>query len=771
MKKKILTLLFSIVSVLSIAQSHTIMGNVLSSSEDNYCAYNVILLHTQDSSFYKGDFFMDSKFSIETAELPILVKITSMGFVDKLILVDKIQLNIPDIELEESATTLSEVVVNANIPPFSAKSDRLTMNVGNTVLSQSGTAVDVLQKAARVQIDNSGNVSVLGVGNALILVDGRMLPSNQALESISSSDIQKIDIITNPSAKYDASGKAVIEITTKKARNNGWGGEVTARIGKGNDWRKYIGTELSAKVNNLSLFASYAYAPAKREYSETYERNYPENISIWNDIETQTNMRNNHNFRLSTEYRLTDEHTVGVQLSGEVRDSQKDILNINNISENKDKTTITSIQDGTLNRNYLSGTAFYTFKPVSEKLLFNLLFDKSHFDTSDKIEINENDLLKNNNTETNININSINADLEINLPNEYQLDLGGKFSDISNASSTLFGIKENENSFTDYKYSENIWAAYAMLSKKHEGFSFDGGVRMEFSKYFAQSNNEVLQGNESRFNLFPNLSIAYKLSKDWDISTGYAMKISRPTFQDINPAIIYIDTLSYFQGNPALIPEIHNKLNLKFTYKSYASLTFNYTRKSNMLGWYIDQDINNPAVTKATQKNIDKSDIYSIDLMLPYQNKLLTCYLATGVILTNTNDKMANIVDLNKPMWYAYSGVNANLPYKIKFGTNVRYFTKGVENIFYFDPVFRMDLSLQKTFCNDKLSTTLSWNDVFRSDKMNTYTTLNERYIRYNYYYDQSVVQLSISYRFRSAKTKYKSKSAIKSEERRIKGF
>lgn len=771
MREIIFTFFFAVFATSAFTQSYTITGNVSASNNEELYGYNVILLHEKDSSFYKGDFFIDSKFSIETSVLPVFVKITSMGFIDKLLLVDKTQLDLSEIRMVSSATKLSEVVVEASIPLFSAKNDRLTMNVNGTVLSQSGTAVDVLQKAARVKIENNGAVSVLGVGNALIIVDGRILPSNRALESIQSSDIKKIDIITNPSAKYDAAGKAVIEITTKKTRNNGWGGEITTRLGKGADWRKYLGTEFSAKISDFSLFASYAYSPEKKEYDENYERNYPQNISIRNSIETQINVRNNHNFRLASDYNLSSEHNLGAQITGSFKNTEKEIFNTNLLLKNQINSTITSLQNGLLNRNYLSGTAYYTFSPISEKVKLNVLFDKSYFDNQENAEIKESDQRKNNDTKTKININSIKADLQIRLANEYQLDLGGKFSHINNMSTTSLSVIGKNENFTDYNYNESIWAAYAMLSKQFQKIRFNSGMRLEVSKNFAKSNDKVIQDNKSRFNIFPNLAVTYNLSKDWDISASYAMKITRPTFQDMNPAIYYIDELSYFQGNPELIPEIRHRLGLKLAYKSHASIAFNYTRKNNMLGWYIEQDANNLSVTKATQKNIDKSDLYFVDLMLPYQNKIFTCYLATGIIITNSNDKNTNIINLSKPMWYAYSGVNANLPYQIKIGTNIRYFTKGVENIFYFDPVFRMDLNLQKSFYNDKLAITLSWNDIFRTDKMNTYTTLNNRYIRYNYYYDQSVMQLSLSYRFRSAKSKYNSKSAINEERERIKGL
>lgn len=301
--------------------------------------------------------------------------------------------------------------------------------------------------------------------------------------------------------------------------------------------------------------------------------------------------------------------------------------------------------------------------------------------------------------------------------------------------------------------------------------NYEIGVRMEISNSKAKTNGEIIHDKKTELDFFPSLSFSYQLSKDLNLSTSYSLKINRPTFQDMNPAINYIDSLSYFQGNPDLIPEKQHTIGLKLSYKLYASIGLNYTRRNNMLAWYVEQDEENPVVTRATQKNINKSDIYSIDLVLPYQNKWLMSTVATGLILTNSNDKIAEIIDLKKPMWYIYGGINANLPYNLKLGTNVRYFTKGVENIFYFDPVFRMDLSLQRNFFNNKISATLLWNDIFSSDKMNTYATLGNRHILYNYYFDQSVVQFSITYRFNTAKAKYKSKSAIDSEKNRIKGL
>ncbi len=751
----------------------TIKGTVISSDKEELSGYNIMLYNPGDSIFYKGDYFMNSSFSIKTAKLPVRMKISSMGFRDTTLIVDKNHLVLSQIRLHTASNLLKEVVVKAGVPVITGKSDRIVMNVENTVLSQAGTAIDVLQKAARVMIGTDNEVSVLGVGNALIVVDGRTLSANQALESISSSDIQKIDIITNPSSKYDAEGKAVILITTKKAKQAGWGAEVTGRLGHGKDMRKYIGTELSIKSSKLALFGSYAYVPEKRIITENYILDYQATDSpyyVSKSIRTKNNTQDNHKFRAALDYNLLPEHTVGIQLNGQFRDTKKNIMNNSLVSySGMDDYSISSLQNSKYNRTYLAGTAYYTYTPKLGKSQLNVLYDQSHFNTKENMDITENNIQKNNNVKTTIDINSIKADFETQFGDEYHVNLGGKYTHTRNASTTRFINNGIENRNIDYKYREGISAAYAILSKQYEKFNFEAGLRAEVFDDFAKT--DVVVQNENNFNLFPSLTLGYKLTHDWAVSSSYAMKITRPSFQDMNPAINYIDSLCYFQGNPKLISELRHTACLKLVYKGAASLALNYTHKKHMLGWYVEQDAESPSVTKASQKNIDKSDVFSVDLMLPYQSRFMTCYLATGVILTNSTDKASNIINMNKPMWYAYPGTDFTLPGNFKLGINVKYFTKGVENIFYFDPVFRTDLSLQKSFMKGKLNATILWNDVFKSDKMNTYTTLNEQYIRYHYYYDQSLVQLSLTYKFSSSKAKYKSKSAINAETERIKEF
>ncbi|MDR3140192.1 MAG: outer membrane beta-barrel family protein [Tannerellaceae bacterium] len=762
-------------------QAQKIAGKVTDSNHSPIeSGYNILLLSPQDSSIYKGDFFLTPDFSIETGQFPVLLKVTSFGYRDTILSVPSPAGGLLDIRLSVQSYRLNEVTVKAFQPMFSMRNDRITLNVAGTALSESGSAIDVLQKAARVKVDENG-ISVLGAGNALIVVDGREAPNNQALEMLSSSEIQRIDIITNPSSNYDAKGKAVIEIHTRKAQNQGFGAEVTGRMSKGAYRNLYTGTILSAKTSRLSLYGSYIFYTNKKYNTESYARDYTrETPPVYGliDRESIDNTTENHRIRLSGDYSFSDKHKAGLQLSGQFSDGNNATDEISRTYNSAGThlpplTELMSVQQTSLNRNFLTGTAFYSYQSSPTGINMNSVFDKSYYDTKLNTQIRELGYTgiasKENDLSTAIDITSFKTDVSIPLPESFTLETGIKYSNIRNRSNTFFSSEGTAVRNIAYDYKENSGALYFNLSKQWGKLNTELGARVEVSGNYATT-DRVVQ-DTATWHVFPSLQLNYGIDGNWDAGFSYAMKISRPTFQDLNPAIEYIDSQTYFQGNPALVPEIRHALALKLSYMKMASLGVNYARMNNLLAWYIEQDPANPLLTRITQKNIDKSDMLSIDAMLPYQNNWLSCYLSTGLLYAISHDRALGTVDLKQPMWYAYSGFDFALPYGFKLNATIRYFTKGLENVFYFDPVFRMDAGILKSFLNNKLTATILWNDLFKTDGMNTYSTINNRYIGYQYYFDRSVISLSLVYRFSSQKSRYQSRSSINPESERIKGL
>jgi hypothetical protein len=469
---------------------------------------------------------------------------------------------------------------------------------------------------------------------------------------------------------------------------------------------------------------------------------------------------------------------MGLQFSGQFLDGNNSKNEISRTYNSTDTqvspiSELSSVQAIPFERNFLTGTAYYSYQSSPTGMSLNTVLDKSRYDTDLNAQIQETGdlsmITKQNNLKTTIDITSFKADASIPLPKGYKLETGLKYSNIHNQSNTFFSSEGATIRNIDYDYKENLGALYFLLSNQFGKLNVELGARVEVSDNHAIT--DVVVQDITHWNIFPSLNLNYNFSKNWDVNFSYAMKISRPTFQDLNPAIDYVDSLTYFQGNPGLVPETRHALTLKLSYMKMMSLGVSYTRKNDLLAWYVEQDPENPALTRITQKNIDKSDVLSIDAMLPYQNRWVSCYLSAGLIYTITNDKNSGVSNLKRPMWYAYSGFDFTLPYGFKLNTNIRYFTKGLENVFYFDPVFRMDAGIRKSFLNDKLTASVMWNDIFRTDDMNTYTTINNRYIGYHYYYDRSMVSFSLTCRFSSQKSKYQSRSSINEENQRIKNL
>lgn len=756
-------------------QTYTIKGRV-TSVNDKIEGFSAMLLSMKDSTMYKGDFFLSEEFSLQTDSLPALLRISSFGFRDTTLTVhpDEEFLNI---SLLPQPVLVDEVTVTARRPVFTARPGHYTMHVTNDILTQSGTAVDLLNKMARIRINEKQEISVLGVGNAVVWVDGRQLPGDRSLASITSSEIRKIEVITNPSAKYDAEGKAVIEITTKGPQDKPWGVELTSRIAKGEYWREYVGVEATAQIWRFSIYAFYAFNPQKDLFSEDYTRDYtrtPFPRIIRNNVETVNDAVNN-NYRFSADYRISDRHTVGLQASGHYNDTDMEVNDINRLQHTPQDNpqVFRSDQQGKLRKEYTSGTFYHSYNSASGKLSWNTLLDYSLYDTDKRMNIDETNssgqTFKTNDEQTHIDIFSGRTDAQIRLPRDFQLEPGAKFTFSRNNSDTRFGESGQEIP-TGYNYREGVAALYLLASKQFARFKAEAGLRMEVSDMYAKTDGNTIQ-DEQRTDLFPSASLSYQFSKNWSLNATYAKKITRPTFHDLNPAITYVDELSYSQGNPLLVPETRNTIDLKLVYMGYASLGVSYTRSRNSFGWQVLQDAANPAVTCATQINVDRSDSYTVDLMLPYQNKNLTAYLSTGLIYTTTHDSRLDGVNLKHPMWYCYSGLDMNLPWKLKLNANIGYYTKGVVNVFTAEPMFRMDAGISRRFLRGRLNVSLSWNDIFHSAKTSSYSTMDNRSLHYSFYNDQSFVQLSVSFSLNNLKNPFRSRSGIETEKERIKGL
>lgn len=721
------------------SQQYVVKGKVNSTDKSRIESYNIMVLQDGNSPDNVKDYeFEKQDFSINLDALPSTLLITSTGYKDTVVYVATSQDEL-NIILRKSQIDLSEVVVKGILPVFHNRKDKMEVQVANTTLSETGTAMDILQKSPKIKVDENYGV-YLGLDQATIYIDGRQIPSSRALEMMSSRDIEKIDLITNPSVKYDSNANVIIEVISKRGKNTTGKNldiDLTGRMTKGEYWRQFAQAGIRYSYSKFSVYGSFSLAPEKKMYKEMYSRNMvynSYNAFVVNDFNTNYDTDRNNRALIGTSYQINNEHSIGIEAGIQTQKGDKDALHANIVYQNQDSETplftINTPDSSSYNRINRTANLYHVFKSksgYSQKTIVDIY----NFKDDSKQELGR---LSSKNRATN-NLFAIRSDVSVPFGKKVRLDTGAKYQYRRNRN-------EDEVSSNLYKYDDKSAALYAMGSFSSGKFKIETGLRLEYVDNITRS--EFFDQDTTRWSLVPNIALNYKVNEKVNLDLVYTQNIQRPSFEQQNPAVTFIDPDFYKTGNPALKDERRHNFSLKANYDQ-KSLSLNYIRRNNAITWVMDRDPKDPAKTRSTQMNVKRAEIYSLDAVIPYRSDPFNVFVSTGLIHSKINSEGSEI-SMKQTLWYATANLDFNLPFGIKFNTNHRYFTKGLMYVFYFKPSYRADISLKRTFLKDKLSAVLIWNDIFKTDKMKTYTDMNNNPVTYNYSYDQSTISLSVTY-------------------------
>ncbi len=733
--------------------------------------YNVLILSTEDSLIQEGAFFIDEKFELESPFSSCLLCVSSMGYSDTTIEINFSHQNETieiDVKLHLVSNTINEAVIKKNIPIFSMDNNTLIMNIDKTSLSKAGNAADVLNKSIRVNVDHENNVSVLGKGEAIVYLDNREIKSNELLEMISSEEIQKVEVITNPGAEYDAKAKAVVKIITKKNGNLGFGAIANTSIGYNVYMQNEINFTLTQRALKNSVYIFYSYKPQKLYSAEYYSRDYsrlPSAINMENDFVNTTYFQG-HRIKISDRYSINNNHSIEIQADVNIKNKQEQIDNkYYFIDPNPELQAVLSSKiNSDIEQNLLSGNIAYEYRVPDKLTKFSFSSDYLLYNSENTDIIYEN---TSNNENPDINqsddklrILSSCFDFTVPLSNKGQMMFGGKYVNAENASNTEFN-----NYRYNYSFVENIASIFSTLLFEYTKNSLSIGLRGEYvSKQYSNSNIH----NYDEFYLFPDLSYELKFSKNLIGIVSFSRNIIRPTYQNLNPTKHYIDTLSYSQGNPFLKPELSYSADITLQYMEYASINLNYSDMANSIIMFAEIDPENPSITNLTHRNISKQKSLSINAFIPYQFPWLTLYAAFGYIYNTYNDETISEKPFTKPQVYVQTGFNFKLPSSINFDILFQYITSGVMGVWYYNDIYNLDLSLQKSFFKNKFDVTITYNDIFNSSGIETFANYHNKYLSYKDYGNKSLLKLTLSYKFNVLKSKFERNIGIDSERNRI---
>ncbi|RYY55592.1 MAG: TonB-dependent receptor [Chitinophagaceae bacterium] len=534
---------------------------------------------------------------------------------------------IPTIELVPVSKSMGAVTVTARKPFIEQKPGKMVMNVEASPTSAGMTALELLEKSPGVTVDNDGNISLKGKAGVMILIDGKPTYMSGAdltalLKSMQSSNLDQIEIMTNPPAKYDAAGNSgIINIKTKKGIVKGMNGTVNGGYTQALYSRFNGGFNLNYRNNKLNVFGGYNAGTWHGYNIIEISRNIyqPDKVTLKNTIDQVSRPHNQgtfHNAKAGIDYNFSKKDVAGIVINGNFSDG-KDDPRSNSFIRDVNGSFVDNLRSDSRNsRNNNNVTANINYKHTfdSSGREISTDIDIANYRMRGRTLLNTRSFNQTGQEDgqlvslrgilpSDINIYSAKIDYVHPLKKGWKLETGLKSSYVKTDNKVDYFRGENENWVKDnrsnhFLYNENINAAYAILSGSLKKWEITGGLRAEntVADGLQMSNDSSFRRNYT--NLFPNVGLGYNLNEKNQFNLSYSRRVQRPNYGDLNPFTFFLDSLTYQQGNPYLQPQFTNNIELTHTWNRILTTTLNYTKTSDVITELIKQDGNKSFQTR-----------------------------------------------------------------------------------------------------------------------------------------------------------------------------
>jgi iron complex outermembrane recepter protein len=791
------------------AQAQTkVVGKLLNSDNQPIAYATVAIIKAVDSSVVKGNYTDDNGIFEFEKVMPgsYLVKAMAVGIGKKNspafeIKEGQSELKLEDITFAKSSVELKTVEVSAVKPLIEFKNGTTILNVDNTALAAGNTAYDILKRAPGVSIDNNNNISIQGKQGVKVLIDGRMqqLSLDQLanmLKSMNAEGIDKIEVMKNPSSKYDAEGTSgIIQIKTKKAKLIGFNGSATVGANKGNLWGGNGGVSLNYKGENFSVFSSVNAQERNRKNETSLNRKIGSGSEQLIFDQKSDELQNNQsaNYKVGADWYVSDKTTLGVVYDG---GNGKFTSNANNKTSINGKNTVgfdhliaLSNAPNTWTNNNLNFNGIHTFDTNNTKLDFSIDYtkyiDKANNKYSNRFYSNVNteiDSLYPNiySNKTNSDINILTGALNFNkkLNKKLNLETGIKYSNVETVNNLLFERKDtlSENYYNDKRYSndftytERVAAAYANFQQEIPHGSIQIGLRGENTSATGFNKTSGEKVNREYFQLFPNISLDYGKSENHKFQLSYSRRINRPDYNQLNPFKFYLDQYTASEGNPFLNPEKSHNASFTYIFKQFLYNTISYQRTEDVMQQYTVQD-DATKETKQVTRNIAASNNYSYNVFayIPVQKWLTTQINLTGWYM----DFEGNVDGVNykkgKPGWQLNVSNEIILPKNFTAEINGQYTSSLLWGVFQLKDQGSIDFGLKKSFWDNKASLKVGVSDLLYTDITRVKVQFENQDFSFKQLNDTRRVRLTFTYNFGKTKFKVREINRSDAEKNRIK--
>lgn len=772
------------------AQTTLLSGSVASPDGQPVEAATVHLLNGTDSSLVKIELSgADGRFEFsDTKPGAYRLGVSMLGFEKYLgeafrVEASGAKLELPPLALRPSATRLQEVQVTAKKPFIERRPDRTIVNVESSILATGSTALDILERSPGVIVNQNDQIALRGRQGVIVMIDGKPNPMSGAdlanyLRTLPSNSIERIELITNPSAKYDAAGNAgIIDIRLKKDKNLGTNGSFSTNYGQGVYPKSGSGLSLNHRNRRLNVFGSYNYNFRKgmndlRLYREFFDG--PQRTGAYRQRNYLTIPYNTHIGRAGADFFPNKKTVVGVVASGVFNHFNPRAQNTSSVEGAAPGEVLSYFGTGNRSRDRWFSYAL--------NANFKRDFDgKGHELTADLDVANYGNATEQNFTtrytglngeeirpvyllfgdlQGDLSIRSVKADYALPLPKKAKLEAGLKSSLVEADNDLQFFDRSvagqsvpDTNLSNHFIYRENINAAYLNWSREWSKLSVQAGLRAENTN--AEGRQLVANGkpfDRHYTNLFPSAFVTYKFSEKYEMGLNLSRRLDRPSYQQLNPFKKILDPSTYSAGNPSLNPQFTWAAEWSHTFWQKLNVTLAASRTTDNITQVIAPVTGQERVTIQTDSNLTTVEYASIALNYNF----------------NITKWWSTINNLNA--WQGrYSGNLANTPlrdgnavmhlftthnFKMKRDwsgeLNFNYKTSEIYGFMHLRPMWGLGAGIQKNVLDRRGTLKLAVTDIFWQNLPSATIRFTDYTETFEVFRETRTATLSFNYRFGS---------------------
>ncbi len=716
---------------------------------------------------------------------------------------DQPQLTIAKIALLPESKQLENVTVTGKKPFIQKLSDRVVVNVENSIVSAGSSAMDVLERSPGVIVDQNDNISLRGRGGVIIMIDNKPTAMSGAdlanyLKGLPSAAIERIDIITNPSAKYDASGNAgIIDIRMKKDQRLGLNGTLTAGIGQGIYPKSNAGTTFNYRNKKINIFGNYNYAYREGLNHLILDRNFYNN-GVYNGGDLKDNYAKSsfksNTTRIGMDFFPNKKTIIGFVVNGNFNKFGRNSTNsskVINTQHQKASTFKSQANNDDNGNNFVANINFkHSFDSTGKEITADMDYGSYHsgsltrnatkYYKLDGSSLSP-DYILDGDQDGKLTFKTAKVDYVNPLKKGAKWEAGFKTSFVSSDNDAKFfdmsnGSPQNDvNKTNHFFYEENNNAGYLNFFKEFKKFNIQFGLRGEQTNINTHQVNGNIYFDSSYFQLFPSAFFNYKLKEDKTLGVSISRRIGRPGYSQLNPFLFLIDPTTYATGSLGLLPQFTWSYELSYTMKNL-SFTFGYSHTTNSqniaIAKFRDVFPNIPSdenVTVQIPINLSSSDYYGVSVSLPVRiNKWWNITSNSNIYYQKFNGSLGS-TQLNKGKPAADLRTNNTFTFKkgwtAELTGNVN--SSGQYGFMVTDPQWGVGAGVQKTILKNKGTLRFNITDIFWTNLPKAVITYDNYIEKWHAFRETRVANLTFTYRFGNNKVQAVRRRTTGSEEER----